>query len=104
MLSYRLGNGEDDKDVVNLTFVNSLINAGATFNYPDVDGQSPFFSVVRDWHIDVAEFAIERGADINLKGKYGRTPLHLAAAVNYPEMVEFLLQNGGIKCYYSSVN
>ena len=35
-----------------------------------------------------------KGADINHQDKYGRTPLHVAAAVDYPEMVEFLLQSG----------
>ncbi len=33
------------------------------------------------------------GADVNQQDQYGRSPLHVAAAVNYAEMVEFLLQN-----------
>ena len=90
-----MGTGEDDTDVVNLAFVESLLNAGASMNYPDVYGQSIFFAVVRDWHIDVAHFSIERGADVNHKDQYGRTPLHLAAAVNYEEMVAFIIANGG---------
>ena len=28
---------------------------------------------------------------------YGRTPLHLAAAVDYAEMVEYLVENGEYK-------
>ena len=91
----RMGTGEDDTDVVNLAFVESLLNAGASMNYPDVYGQSIFFAVVRDWHIDVARFSIEMGADVNHKDQYGRTPLHLAAAVNYEEMVAFIIANGG---------
>ena len=34
------------------------------------------------------------GADINKADDYGRTPLHVAAAADYPEMVRFLLDNG----------
>ena len=31
------------------------------------------------------------GIDVNVADKYGRTPLHVAAAVDYPEMVQFLI-------------
>lgn len=99
-----MGSGEDDTDSVNLAFVESLLNAGASFNYPDVYGQSIFFAVVRDWNTDVAEFAMEKDADINHRDKYGRTPLHLAAAVNYAEMVDFLLLNGGSFFYIFKLN
>ena len=93
--NHRMGTGEDDDDVVNLAFVESLLSASADMNYPDVYGQSIFFGVVRDWHVDVARFAIERGANVNHKDRYGRTPLHLAAAVNYAEMVSFIIDSGG---------
>ena len=32
---------------------------------------------------------------IDKADKYGRTPLHLAAAVDHHEMVEYLALNGG---------
>lgn len=57
-----------------------------------------FLQVSRTWHIDVAKFLLELGADVNQADKYGRTPLHVAAAVDYPEMVEILIKNGGM-CY-----
>ena len=40
-------------------------------------------------------FGILTGAVVNQPDKYGRTPLHVAAAVDYPEMVQFLVQRGG---------
>jgi ankyrin repeat protein len=33
-------------------------------------------------------------ADLNKVDKYGRSPLHVASAVDYVAMVEFLLENG----------
>ncbi len=53
------------------------------------------YQAARVWHVDVAKFMIEHKADINQKDNYGRTPLHIAAAVDYPEMVEFLIDSGG---------
>ena len=37
---------------------------------------------------------ISKGADLNKVDKFGRSPLHVAAAVDYVDMVEFLLENG----------
>ena len=34
------------------------------------------------------------GADINKADDYGRTPLHVAASSDYPQMVRFLIENG----------
>lgn len=34
------------------------------------------------------------GANINQQDKYGRAPLHVSAAVDYVEMVEFLVSKG----------
>ena len=34
------------------------------------------------------------GAYINKADDYGRTPLHVAASADYPEMVRFLVDNG----------
>ena len=39
-------------------------------------------------------FFVLPGADINQVDKFGRAPLHVAAAANYSEMVEFLLVKG----------
>lgn len=34
------------------------------------------------------------GANINQQDKYGRSPLHVSAAVDYVEMVDFLISKG----------
>ena len=34
------------------------------------------------------------GANANKQDQFGRSPVHVAAAVDYAEMVDFLLQNG----------
>lgn len=34
------------------------------------------------------------GADINQQDKYGRSPLHVSAAADHADMVEFLLHKG----------
>ena len=71
---------------------------GADINIGDKHGQTVLHAIARDWHTDVAKFAIDNGGDINICDAFGRTPLHVAAAVNYPAMIEFLVQNGG-KCF-----
>ena len=94
----KLAGSSNMEDMVDLDFVEGLIDNGADINVTDKHGQTLFHEVARAWHIDVAKFLIEKDADINKADKFGRTPLHVASAVNYPDMVEFLLQNGGM--YY----
>jgi ankyrin repeat protein len=40
------------------------------------------------------QFNAVLGANINQQDKYGRSPLHVCAAANHADMVEFLLQRG----------
>ena len=43
-----------------------------------------------------SQFLVENGGDVNIADNFGRTPLHVAAAVDYPEMIEFLVNNKGL--------
>lgn len=83
--------------VILLMFIPSHTHTGADINFTDKHGQTCLHEISRDWHTDVAQFALTRGADVNKSDNYGRTPLHLASAVNYPEMVYWLISNGGKK-------
>ena len=47
------------------------------------------------WHTDVAKFLIDMGADVTQADNLGRTPLHVAAADNYPDMINVLIDAGG---------
>ena len=51
--------------------------------------------VARNWNTDVAKFLISHGGDPNQPDKMGRTPLHLAAATNHADIVDFLIKGGG---------
>ena len=91
----KLAKSKDDAEIIDLNFVESLLDNGADINFPDRHGQTILHEMSRGWHPDVAKFAIEHGADINKCDSYGRTPLHLAAAVDYDDMVQFLVDSGG---------
>jgi len=45
-------------------------------------------------HLKVAEYLLDRGADVNRKDKWGRTPLHYAQEAGGQEMREFLIERG----------
>ena len=91
----KLAKSKDEAEVIDLNFVESLLENGADINFPDKHGQTLLHEISRGWHPDVAKFAIEHGADINKCDVFGRTPLHLAAAVDYDDMVQYLVDNGG---------
>jgi ankyrin repeat protein len=53
-----------------------------------------FYIAARNGHIEVAEFLLGKGADINCKGYFGAPGLHWAATNGHKEMVEFLIARG----------
>ena len=61
----KLAKSKDDEELIDLNFVESLLDNGADINFSDKHGQTILHEVARGWHPDVARFAIEHGADIN---------------------------------------
>ncbi|KAJ8306386.1 hypothetical protein KUTeg_016931 [Tegillarca granosa] len=116
----KLGHSMNPDEMLELDFVDSLLRNGASINTTDRHGQTLLHEVeywqydpvllfyinqlaksvlivARTWHTDVAKFLLEHGADVNQTDNYGRSPLHVAAAVDYPEMVVLLIENGANK-------
>ena len=53
-----------------------------------------FYIAARNGHVHVAQFLLERGADINCRGFFGAPGLHWAAINGHKPMVEFLIAHG----------
>jgi len=63
--------------------------------------RQPLTDPDRDGNIQMLKGLMEKFAEniryskeINMKNKYGSTPLHLAVLFDYPDLVEFLVKNG----------
>lgn len=54
------------------------------------------WQISRAWNLDVMRFFLERGADILSADGFGVTPLHVASALDYEDMIWFLLDRGGM--------
>lgn len=53
-----------------------------------------FLGAARESSADICEMLLEAGADVNLRGKWGRTPLMWAAANAPVETIQLLLDHG----------
>ena len=74
-----------------------LLNHGANVNHRNnKDNGTPLHEIADEYipNIELLEILISRGADVNAKDKYGRTPLHHASHRCKLKMVEFLIEHG----------
>ena len=63
----------------------------------DTDGSTPLHCATWKGHVDVAEFLVQAGADVNAVNQnehWGTTPLHAAAHANQVKIAQLLLDNG----------
>jgi len=88
----KLANAVVDKDLITL---DSLLQTGIDVNITEEDRGSTVLLIASSFkdYEDVVSFLISRGADINFRGKDGRTPL-IWAAGNSLESSKMLLENG----------
>ena len=88
----KLANAVVNKD---LNMLDSLLNAGIDINVTEEDRGATVLLIAcsfKDYE-NVVSILISRGADVNFKGKDGRTPLMWAAG-NSLETTKILLENG----------
>jgi len=88
----KLANAVVDKDLITL---DSLLQTGIDVNITEEDRGATVLLIASSFkdYEDVVSFLISRGADVNFRGKDGRTPL-IWAAGNSLESSKMLLENG----------
>lgn len=77
-----------------LSYYRPLVEAGI-----DVDGMTiwnitPMMCVVQNNRVDAARYLLDNGAEVNLKGQDGKTPIYLAVEYNSHETLRLLHSRG----------
>ena len=76
-------------------FVKSLRWAGVDLARTSVAGRNmAIHESSENGHVELVEYLIAAGADVNAKGRRDRTPLHQAALEGHVDVVALLLENG----------
>src|SRR4051794_7560688 len=73
-----------------LRMVRSCVEEGIDVNGLYYNERPLWFAVFFDRN-DIVEFLLQRGADVDLPGRYGETPLIRAVYEENPKMVEILI-------------
>lgn len=60
----------------------------------DEDGRTALFHASRDGHLEVVEFLLDRGADIDIKDSYGTSPIEAAVSNSWTPAVQLLWTRG----------
>jgi ankyrin repeat protein/Tol biopolymer transport system component len=73
-------------------------------NFKDENGRTPLHWACLGVHKDVAQYLLEKGADVNAKDNNETTAMHSAAAQGHTEVAKLLIKNGAqinAKNYFS---
>lgn len=74
--------------------VRTLIQQRVDVNAPEPDGATALHWAVQADDLETADMLVRAGAKVDVKNRYGVTPLQLASANGSGAMVEMLLKNG----------
>ncbi|XP_004363985.1 hypothetical protein CAOG_03146 [Capsaspora owczarzaki ATCC 30864] len=61
----------------------------------DDDGWGPFHFIAMKGHLELAKAMVAHGVPVDIRDKYGTTPMYRAVGFGHPEMVYYLVANGG---------
>ncbi len=79
-----------------LDMIELLLENGADLMETDSDGVSALDMAIKFKRLDVIQFCLDKGFDLNTtKRKSGITPVMLAACFSNTEMMDLLISNGG---------
>ena len=79
-----------------IELIELFLNNGIDLHERDSDGVSALDMAIKFKRLDVIQYCIDRGFDLNTtKRKSGITPVMLASCFSNIEMMELLLNNGG---------
>ncbi|XP_022805983.1 ankyrin repeat and protein kinase domain-containing protein 1-like [Stylophora pistillata] len=70
-----------------------LSRHGAGVNIQDPNGWTPLQCCVSSGFLSISQLLIDCGCDINLRNKYGKTSLYLAAKLEHKHLVKCLLES-----------
>lgn len=84
-----------------LRIVELLATSAALEAFNDVDHSTALIRACEEGHETVVKFLIERGANIEAKGRNGWTPLLFSVASRNHNLVKYLLQHGADKAITS---
>ena len=79
----------------NLTEVERLLELGADINLAsNEDDNAPIIAAAQKGHIELVQYLIDEGADVNRRNSIGESALYVAGIAGHKDIVRLLLNNG----------